>query len=73
MYRMTHQQGVSIEKCGVKKSQICEITGEVDTFSKMKSKRCSHNLQSDHQGSCQRISVHVMRITSYTTNAKIGF
>ena len=30
----------------------------------MKSKRCSHNLQSDQQGSCQRISVLIMRITS---------
>ena len=30
----------------------------------MKSKRCSHNLQSDQQGSCQRICVLIMRITS---------
>ena len=34
------------------------------TFSQMKSKRCSHNLQSDKQGPCQRICVLIMRITS---------
>ena len=32
----------------------------------MKSKRCSHNLQSDQQGPCQRIYVLIMRITSKT-------
>ena len=32
----------------------------------MKSKRCSHNLQSDQQGSCQRIWIMIMRITSKT-------
>ena len=30
----------------------------------MKSKRCSHNLQSDQQRSCQRICALIMRITS---------
>ena len=30
----------------------------------MKSKRCSHNLQSSQQGSCQRTCVLIMRITS---------
>ena len=32
----------------------------------MKSKRCSHNLQSDQQGFYQRICVLIMRITSKT-------
>ena len=30
----------------------------------MKSKRCSHNLQSDQQGSCQRICLLIVRIKS---------
>ena len=40
------------------------------TFSLMKSKRCSHNLQSDQQDSCQRICVLIMRITSKTINQR---
>ena len=36
------------------------------TFSWMKSKRCSHNLQSDQKESCQRIYVLIMCITSKT-------
>ena len=36
------------------------------TFSEMKSKRCSHNLQSDQQESCQQNCVLIMRFTSKT-------
>ena len=36
----------------------------------MQSKRCSHNLQSDYQGSSQRICLLIMRITSYTKDRR---
>ena len=38
------------------------------TFSSMKSKRCSHNLH--QQGSCQRICVLIMRISSSTIDQR---
>ena len=37
----------------------------------MQSKRCSHNLQSDYQGSSQRICLLIMRITSYTKDRRV--
>ena len=39
-------------------------------LSYMKPKRCSHNLQSDQQWSCQRICVLIMRITSKTIDQR---
>ena len=36
----------------------------------MQSKLCSHNLQSDYQGSSQRICLLIMRITSYTKDRR---
>ena len=68
----TFYQGVCISPAtlvvGIDQGGGGEATSHTSSY--MKSKRCSHNLQSDQQGSCQRICVLIMRITSKTIDQR---